>query len=275
MIPFSKPYYNKKCLNNIDLVCKENVSFIKNCEELLVSKYDFPHCILTTSCTHALEMMAMILDIGHNDEVIIPSYTFVSTANAFVKFGATIKCIDSLKDNPNIDPKKIEEMITKKTKALVIVHYAGSACNMEEITKICKKHNIFLLEDAAQAINSYYNKKALGTFGILSAFSFHSTKNINCGEGGLLVINDKKLINKSHIICDKGTNRYDFSIGKIDKYQWIDKGSSYPMSELNAAYLYYQLENIDDIINERKEIWEYYQNNLKYIESKNICKLSI
>ena len=274
MLPFSKPYYNKQCLEDIKNASINNISYIDKCETFLTNKYKFPHCILTTSCTHALEMMAMILDIGNSDEVLIPSYTFVSTANAFVKFGASIKCVDSFKDNPNIDPDKIEKAITKKTKALVIVHYAGVACDMDKISSICKKHNIILLEDAAQAINSYYKGNALGTFGLLSAFSFHSTKNINCGEGGLLVINDKSLIDKARVIYEKGTNRYKFTNGVINKYEWISKGSSYPLSNINAAYLFSQLVNIDSIIDNRKILWNYYKNNLQYIKNKNICKLS-
>ncbi len=274
MLPFSKPYYNKQCLEDIENASINDISYIDKCETFLTNKYKFPHCILTTSCTHALEMMAMILDIGIGDEVLIPSYTFVSTANAFVKFGASIKCIDSCKDNPNIDPDKIEKAITKKTKALVIVHYAGSACDMDKISFICKKHNIILLEDAAQAINSYYKGKALGTFGLLSAFSFHSTKNVNCGEGGLLVVNDTSLIGKARVIYEKGTNRYEFTNGTINKYEWIAKGSSYPLSNINAAYLYSQLLNIDAIINERKNLWDYYKSNLQDIENKKICKLS-
>ena len=172
--------------------------------------------------------------------------------------------------NPNIDINKIEENITNKTKALVVVHYAGWSCNMEKVKLLCEKHNIYLLEDVAQAINSYYDGKPLGSFGILSAFSFHSTKNINCGEGGMLVVNDNNLISKSHIVCDKGTNRYDFLNNKINKYEWIDRGSSYPISEINAAYLYGQLLGIDEIINKRKILWMIYKENLIFINNKNI-----
>lgn len=273
LISFSTPYFDSECLKHIEIASINNVSYINKCEMLLNTKYNFPHSILTTSCTHSLEMMAMLLDIKEGDEVIVPSYTFVSTANAFVKFGAVIKCIDSEKDNPNIDPLKIEQEITDKTKALVIVHYGGWGCKMEKIVEICEKNNIYLLEDAAQAINSYYKNNALGSYGILSAFSFHSTKNINCSEGGLLVINDERLIDKAHIICDKGTNRYEFSKGKVEKYEWVSKGSSYPMGNLNAAYLYPQLVNIDEIINKRKELWEYYKKELSFIEKKEIGKL--
>ena len=273
ILSFSTPYFDSECLKHIEIASTNNVSYINKCEVLLNTKYNFPHSILTTSCTHALEMMAMLLDISEGDEILVPSYTFVSTANAFVKFGATIKCIDSNKNNPNIDSNQIEKAITKKTKALVVVHYGGWACDMDKIVEICKKKNIYLLEDAAQAIHSYYKNKPLGSFGILSAFSFHETKNINCGEGGLLVINDKKLMGKAHIICDKGTNRYEFSKGKIDKYEWVGKGSSYPLSNINAAYLFPQLVNIDSIIQHRKQLWECYKKKLIFLEEKEIGKL--
>ena len=275
MINFSEPYYSKNCLKYIENGIINNVLYNKKCEDLLNKKYDFKHSILTTSCTHSLEMMAMILNIGYGDEILVPSFTFVSTANAFIKFGATVKCIDSEKNNPNIDANQIKKNISKKTKALVIVHYAGWSCDMNKIVEICKKYNIYLLEDAAQAINCYYKNRPLGTFGVLSAFSFHSTKNINCGEGGLLVINDIKLIEKAHIICDKGTNRYDFLNNKINKYEWIDRGSSYPLSNINACYLYEQLIHIDIIIENRKLLWKTYKKNLKVLENNDLfflCK---
>lgn len=273
-IPFNIPNYDEKFLDNISNHFVSNVSFIKKCQDLVKEKYNFNNTIFTTSCTHSLEMMAMILNIGTGDEVIIPSYTFVSTANAFVKFGASVKCIDSIQNDPMMDIDNIEKQISSKTKAIVVVHYGGNSCNMIKIKDICEKYNIYLLEDAAQAINSYYNGIPLGSFGILSAFSFHSTKNINCGEGGMLVINDETLVNKARIICDKGTNRYDFLNNIISKYQWIDKGSSYPMSELNAAYLYQQLVEIDNITNKRKELWRIYYKRLTMIVNKgaHICK---
>jgi len=272
MIPYTTQCYYEESIEYIRDMAINNTSYIKKCEQLVEEKYKFPHTIFTTSCTHSLEMMAMILGLGEGDEVLIPSYTFVSTANAFVKFGATIKCVDSQGDNPNIDPDQIEKLINKNTKALVVVHYGGWACDMEKIREICKKNNIYLLEDAAQAINSYYNNKPLGTFGIMSAFSFHSTKNIGCGEGGMLVINDISLINKARIIYDKGTNRYDFKQGKIDKYEWIGVGSSYSMGEINAAYLYPQLKKIQEITEKRKKIWEYYYDTLK--EYSDIAQVS-
>ena len=216
-ILFNNPNYNKKYITHITDHCENNISYIKKCKDIVKKKYNFENVIFTTSCTHALEMMAMILNIGDGDEVIIPSYTFVSTANAFVKFGASIKCVDSLPNNPMINLDDIENVITDKTKAIVVVHYAGQSCDMNKLMDICDKYNIYLLEDAAQAINSYYLNKPLGSFGILSAFSFHYTKNVNCGEGGMLVINDKDLVSKANIVCDKGTNRYDFLNKQISK----------------------------------------------------------
>ena len=274
MLKYNNSYFDKECLKNIEDHFKNNISYIKKCEDFLKKKYNFEHVILTTSCTHSLEMMAMILDIGNGDEVIVPSYTFVSTANAFVKFGAKIKLIDSCEENPNIDLDKIEESITEKTKALVVVHYGGWSPDMNRLKKICKDKNIYLLEDAAQAIDCYYDSKPSGSFGILSAFSFHNTKNIHCGEGGLLVINDKKLISKARIILDKGTNRYDFTNKKVDKYEWLNLGSSYTLSEINAAFLFQQIINMNSIINKRKKIWKLYEKELKFIEEKGLGKLS-
>lgn len=273
MISFTEPVYSKKSLECIQKHFGEKVSYKKKVIKLVKDRWKFNHVILTTSCTHALEAMAMILNIGPGDEVLIPSYTFVSTANAFVKFGASVKCIDSKKDNPNIDEEKICSSITSKTKALVIVHYAGVACEMEKIVKICKDNNIYLLEDAAQAINSYHKDIPLGSFGIMSAFSFHSTKNIGCGEGGMLVINDSKLIDKAEIIVEKGTNRHNFLSGKIDKYEWIDKGSSYPMAEINAAFLYPQLCEIDQVTEKRKIVSNYYHLNIS--ENLNFQKCDL
>jgi dTDP-4-amino-4,6-dideoxygalactose transaminase len=266
-IPFTKEIYTENSIDCIKDHHENGISYKQKATNFIKDKWGFEHVILTTSCTHALEAMAMILNIGPEDEVLIPSYTFVSTANAFVKFGASVKCIDSKKDNPNIDEDKILEEITEKTKALVVVHYGGWACNMDKIVKICEEKEIYLLEDAAQAINSYYKTsegifKPLGIFGVMSAFSFHRTKNIGCGEGGMLVINDKKLIDNAEVVVEKGTNRHSFIMGKIDKYEWIDKGSSYPLAELNACFLYPQLVEIDKITEKRKEIWKYYYDNL-------------
>ncbi len=278
-ILFNKPYFNDKCLEHIKQTFENNTQsgdgvFSKKIYDFLKNKYNFNNALLTTSCTHSLEMMAMLLNIKDGDEIIIPSYTFVSTANAFVKFGANIIFVDSCDDNPNIDPDKIIDKITEKTKALCIVHYAGWGCDMDKIVDICEKYNIVLLEDAAQAIHSYYKNKPLGSFGAMSAFSFHETKNINCGEGGLLVINDDKFIDRAEVIREKGTNRNKFFKGEVTKYQWIDKGSSYLLSDINAAYLYCQFEEIDCIMEKRKNVWEKYYEELNKIQNKDFitCK---
>jgi len=268
-IPFNVPLHSEKYLENINDHFNNNVSYTQKCIKYMKDKYNFNNVIFTTSCTHSLEMMAMILNIGKGDEVIVPSYTFVSTANAFVKFGATIKCVDSNTDHPNIDITNIEKHFTKKTKALVVVHYAGQCCDLTQLKCICERNNIYLLEDAAQAINSYYNNKPLGSFGVLSAFSFHGTKNLNSGEGGMLVINDDNFVRKAHIVCDKGTNRYEFLNNEVTKYEWVDKGSSYPISEINSAYLYEQLLFVDDITNKRKQLWDYYKTRLSFIQDNN------
>ena len=219
--------------------------------------------LMTTSCTDALEMAAILLNIESGDEVIVPSYTFVSTANAFVLRGAKIVFADSEPLHPNIDAKKIEPLINKNTKAIVIVHYAGVACDMASIRALSDFYNIPIIEDAAQAVDSYYYKEPLGGLGTLGAFSFHETKNIISGEGGLLIINDESLINRSEIIREKGTNRSAFFRGETDKYGWVDIGSSFLPSDIVSAYLFAQLENLNEIQNKRMEIWGRYQNNLK------------
>lgn len=240
-----------------------NGQFTKKCQNFFTEKYGFKKSLLTTSCTDALEMCALLINIKEGDEVIMPSYTFVSTANPFVLRGAKIVFADSCWNNPNIDPNTIEALITENTKAIVVVHYAGIACNMEAIMAIAHKHKLFLIEDAAQAIDSFYKGKALGSFGHLSSFSFHETKNIISGEGGLLAINDKTLIDRAEIIWEKGTNRTAFFRGEVDKYGWVDIGSSFLPSEVIAAFLYAQLENIDLIQNRRKKIWFKYYEGLK------------
>jgi len=266
-IPFNKPFFSEDCLTNIretysNVIQSGDGIFSRRIYDFFSSTYGFNKSLLTPSCTASLEMMAMLLNITPDDEIIIPSFTFVSTANAFVKFGAKIVFVDSCSDNPNIDPEKIQQCITSKTKALCIVHYAGIGCDMDKIVEICSLNNIILLEDAAQAIHSFYKGKPLGSFGDLSAFSFHETKNINCGEGGLLVINNPKYIERAEIIREKGTNRTAFFGGKVDKYQWIDIGSSYLLSDINAAYLYPQCKNIINIIDKRQKLWFRYRKNL-------------
>ncbi|MFN8238009.1 MAG: dTDP-4-amino-4,6-dideoxygalactose transaminase, partial [Chitinophagales bacterium] len=267
MIPFNKVYLSGNEIKYItDAANSGKLSgdgnFTKRCHEYFEKEYSFLKVLLTTSCTHALEMAALLLDIQPGDEVIVPSFTFVSTANAFALRGASIVFADSLSNNPNIDPKEIERLITLKTKAIAIVHYAGFACDMEAIMAIANKHQIPVVEDAAQAIDSYYDGKPLGSFGDLAAFSFHDTKNIICGEGGLLVINKEKYIQRAEIIREKGTNRTQFFKGEVDKYGWVDIGSSYLPSEINAAFLLAQLENLRKIQDKRTEIWNTYYKEL-------------
>ena len=220
------------------------------------------------SCTAALEISAILLNIKPGDEVIMPSFTFVSTANAFVLRGAKIVFVDIDEKTLNIDVKQIEEKITKKTKAVVVVHYAGISCEIEKIKKITEKKKIALIEDAAQAILSKFKGKPLGSFGDLATISFHETKNIHCGEGGALLINNKKFIQRAKVIRDKGTNRDDFNKKIVKKYSWVDIGSSYCLSEINAAFLYTQLKQARDITNKRIKIWNIYNNFFKKLEIK-------
>lgn len=243
-----------------------NHHFSKQCNKFFKEKYHFKQNLLTTSCTDALEMTALLLEIKEGDEIIIPSYTFSSTANAFILKGAHIVFADSYSNNPNINPAAIEELITPKTKAIVVVHYAGIACDMDIILAIAKKHNLLVIEDAAQAIDSYYKNKPLGSIGDLAAFSFHQTKNIVCGEGGMLVVNNPKFAERAEIIWEKGTNRASFIRGEIKKYEWVDVGASYLLSDVLAAYLYAQLEQLGQIQAKRKKIWDYYFTHLNNLE---------
>jgi dTDP-4-amino-4,6-dideoxygalactose transaminase len=247
--------------------------FTKKCNQYFEQTLGFPKVLLTTSCTDALEMAAILIDLQPGDEVIMPSYTFVSTANAFVLRGAKLVFADSYKGNPNMDADTIEALITPKTKAIVPVHYAGIACDMGKIMAIAAKHNLFVIEDAAQAIDSFYTmpdgtKKSLGTIGHLGAFSFHETKNIISGEGGLLSINDERFMKRAEIIREKGTNRSSFFRGEVDKYGWVDIGSSFLPSDIIAAFLYAQLENMEAIQNKRRQIWERYWNGLSDLAAK-------
>jgi dTDP-4-amino-4,6-dideoxygalactose transaminase len=270
-IGFNKPYTSGKEFEYIaEAVSSKHLSgngkFTKACQEYLAKKYGFHKCLLTTSCTDALEMAAILINIQPGDEVIMPSYTFVSTANAFVLFGAKIVFVDSGEENPNIDAGRLEQLITKKTKAIVAVHYAGIACDMDTIMDIAERHNLFVIEDAAQAIDSFHTgkngKKALGSIGHLAAFSFHETKNIISGEGGMLVVNDTRFEKRSEIIWEKGTNRCSFYRNEVDKYGWVDIGSSFLPSEITAAFLLAQLEAIEDIQATRKKHWERYYTGL-------------
>jgi dTDP-4-amino-4,6-dideoxygalactose transaminase len=278
MLTFNKPYFSGKESNYInDSVSSGHISgngkYTQLCHNFFQRKFGFNHCLLTTSCTDALEMASILIDIQPGDEVIMPSYTFVSTANAFVLRGAKIVFCDCRKDHPGIDEDLIESLITNKTKAIVPVHYAGVACDMDKIMDLANKYNLFVVEDAAQAIDSYYTGKdgitrPLGSIGHLAAFSFHETKNIISGEGGLLVINDKKFKERAEIIWEKGTNRSAFFRGEVNKYGWVDVGSSFLPSDLIAAFLYAQLENLEDIQNKRKAIWETYFKGLKQLQDK-------
>jgi dTDP-4-amino-4,6-dideoxygalactose transaminase len=239
-------------------------NFTKRCHEWFEKKLGCKKAFLTTSCTHALEMTAILMDIKDGDEVIMPSYTFVSTANAFVLRGAIIVFVDIKPDTMNIDETKIESAITSKTKVIVPVHYAGVACEMDTIMDIANRHNIFVVEDAAQGMMSSYKGKALGTIGHFGTFSFHETKNYtSAGEGGLLIINDDKFIHRAEIIREKGTNRSQFFKGMVDKYSWVDIGSSYLMNDVSAAYLWGQLEKADEINENRLNSWNTYYENLK------------
>jgi dTDP-4-amino-4,6-dideoxygalactose transaminase len=278
MIPYNKPSiignelsYIKEAIETGKL--SGDGPFTFKCHKFFEEKYDFPKVFLTTSCTHALEISALLAGIKPGDEVIMPSYTFVSTANAFVLRGAKIVFADCEEQTPNIDAGKLEELINERTKAVVVVHYSGVACDMDVINALAKKHNLFVIEDAAHAIDSFYKGKPLGSFGQFSAFSFHETKNIVAGEGGMFVINDLSFKNRTEIIREKGTNRSSFYRGEVDKYGWIDIGSSYLPSELIAAFLYGQLEVIDKIQNKRKEIWNEYYQGLQTLEEAGLLKL--
>ncbi|MGZ3943154.1 MAG: dTDP-4-amino-4,6-dideoxygalactose transaminase [Bacteroidia bacterium] len=275
LIPFNKPYMTGKETDYItEAVASGKISgdgmFTKKCHAFFEEKYGFKKVLLTTSCTDALEMAAILLDIKEGDEVIIPSYTFVSTVNAFVLRGAKIVFADSGADNPNLDVTKIEALITPKTKVIVPVHYAGIACDMDVIMKLAEKYNLYVVEDAAQAIDSFYKGRPLGSIGHLAAFSFHETKNIISGEGGMLAINDERFIKRAEIIREKGTNRSAFFRGEIDKYGWVDIGSSFLPSDIIAAFLYAQIEKLDDIQKKRKSIWDHYEKELNHLSGKGI-----
>lgn len=270
---FNIPYLSGKEKEYVSqAIDSRNISgdgiFTKKCQALFENVFGFKKTFLTTSCTDALEMAAILLNVKAGDEVIVPSFTFVSTANAFLLRGAKIVFADSCSDSPNMDADKLESLITKNTKVILVMHYAGFACDMEKIMNVANKHNLYVVEDAALALGTNYKGKPLGSFGHLSAFSFHETKNISCGEGGMLVVNDEQFIKRAEIIREKGTNRSAFFRGEIDKYGWTDIGSSFLPSDLLAAYLYAQLEAFDFIQNSRMKIWNLYYDGLK--ESKNI-----
>ena len=263
--------YMKQAIDN-HKICGDGV-FTKKCNEWLENKFNANKVLLTTSGTSALEMAALLCDINPGDEVILPSFTFSSTANAFVLQGAKLVFVDIRKDTMNIDETKIEEAITDKTKVICVVHYAGVACEMDTIMDIARKHNLLVVEDAAQGVMSYYKGKVLGTIGDFGCYSFHETKNYSMGEGGAILINNDSYFERAEIIREKGTNRSRFYRGQVDKYTWVDKGSSYLPSELNAAYLWSQLEVADEINNNRLSTWNRYYEALKPYADKGIIEI--
>lgn len=282
-IPFNKPHLagheTDYIMNAIESgVTRGNGAYTKKCHTFFEERYGFKKCLLTTSCTDALEMAAILCNIGPGDEVIVPSYTFVSTALAFVRQGATIRFADSETTTPNIDVAKIESLISSKTKVIVPVHYAGMACDMDAIMEIAQRHNLLVVEDAAQAVDSFYTGKdgrarPLGSIGHFGCFSFHETKNLIAGEGGMLVVNDERFIARAEIIWEKGTNRSQFFRGEIDKYGWVDTGSSFLPSDMVAAFLYAQLEKLDEIQDKRKSHWQAYWNALRPLADKGLFEL--
>lgn len=281
MIDFNIPPFLGKELEYIQEVIINNKKlcgdgpFTKKCNTWLEDKFNIHKALLTTSCTHALEMAAILADIKPGDEVIAPSFTFVSTVNAFVLRGATIVFVDIRPDTMNIDERLIEGAITDKTRAIVPVHYAGVSCEMDKIMEIAKKYNLYVIEDAAQGVMSTYKGKALGAIGDFGAYSFHETKNYTMGEGGALLIQNRDYIERAEIIREKGTNRSKFFRGQVDKYSWVDIGSSYLPSELNAAYLFAQLEEAEKINNDRLSAWNLYYEGLKDLEDKGFIELPV
>lgn len=283
MIPFNKPSIVGKELEYI----RESINlgkisgdgkFTNLCQSFFQERYCFRKVLLTTSCTDALEMAAILLDIKDGDEVIIPSFTFVSTANAFALRGAKITFVDSEISHPNMKVNDIEPLITSKTKALVVVHYAGVSVNMQEIKRLAEKYGLYIVEDAAQAVDSYFKDEngdslPLGSIGHLAAFSFHETKNVICGEGGMLVVNDPSFIHRAEVIREKGTNRSAFFRGEVNKYGWVDIGSSFLPSEMLAAFLFGQLEKLEIVQSKRIAIYERYYNGLSFLNSTKLLKL--
>ena len=280
-IGFNKPYLTGKEAHYLyQAVLSGKISgdglFTKKCHQWLEEKYGFPKVLLTTSCTDALELAALLLRIEPGDEVIIPSYTFVSTANAFALRGAKIRFVDSRNDHPGMDEDKIEEVINEKTKAIIPVHYAGVASDMDKINALASRYNLKVVEDAAQAIDAYYigkdGRKPLGACGDLGCFSFHETKNIMAGEGGMLAIQNQEYAARAEILREKGTNRSAFFRGQVDKYNWVDIGSSFLPSDIIAAFLFAQLENLEDIQARRLSIWNRYNQNLEALEKAGYLK---
>ena len=271
MIEFNRPPVTGKEIEyiqeaiRIGKLCGDG-SFTKKCSAWLQDHFQVKHALLTTSCTHALEMSSYLCGIAPGDEVIMPSFTFVSTADAFVLRGARIVFVDIRPDTMNLDETKIEDAITEKTKAIVPVHYAGVGCEMDKIMQIADKYGLKVVEDAAQGVNAYYKGRALGTIGHFGCYSFHETKNYSMGEGGALLFNDEAYLERAEILREKGTDRSKFFRGQIDKYTWVDYGSSYLPSDMNAAYLYAGLEAVDEINSKRLQIWNYYDSQLRCLK---------
>jgi len=279
-IPFNRPFIVGK---ELDYIAKSvlnghisgNGPFTKKCQALMEEKFKAKKILLTHSCTAALEMAAMLCGVGPGDEVLLPSFTFVSTANAFHLWGAKLVFVDIREDTFNIDETKIAEAITDSTKVIVPVHYAGVSCEMDTIMDIARRHEVYVVEDAAQGVNAKFKRQYLGTIGDLGAYSFHETKNFICGEGGAIAINNKKFIERAEVIWEKGTNRTKFFRGEVDKYTWVDIGSSYLPSDLLAAFLYAQLENMDKINRRRHKIFDYYYQALTPLGEREILRLPI
>ena len=278
MIPFNKTYSSGRELLYIEEVIRSGKTgaggdYSHRCVEYFEKKYGFIKCFLTNSCTAALEVAALLCQLEKDDEVIIPSYSYVTSANAFALFGAKPVFADSNFDNPNIDHDKIESLVTSKTKAIIVMHYGGISCNMKKIMDIAERNHLFVIEDNASGIDSYYQKRPLGSIGQFGAVSFHETKNISAGEAGLLIVNDEKYISSAEMIIEKGTNKMDFIRGLKNKYEWTTIGSSFAPSEITAACLFAQLENMDVVQNKRKSIWQRYYDKLKPLSAKAYFKL--
>lgn len=279
-IPFNKPYMTGEEVGNITSAYSNGVlsgdgPFTKRCHQWLEKNTNSHKALLTHSCTAALEMAAILLDIGPGDEVIMPSYTFVSTANAFVIQGGIPVFVDIRSDTLNIDETRIESAITSKTRAIVVVHYAGVPCEMDVIMEIARRRGLLVIEDAAQGVMSTYKGRPLGSIGDLGCYSFHETKNVICGEGGALLVNNPLYAERAEVIREKGTNRSLFFRGQVDKYTWVDRGSSYLPSELNAAFLYAQLQAAQDITNRRLALWNHYHQSFEILESKGLIRRPI
>ena len=277
-IPFNKPYFAGKEVQNIVNAAyyghlSGNGAFTKMCHYFFEERWGFKKTYMTTSCTDAIEMAALLMDLKEGDEVILPSFTFVSTTSPFILRGANLVFVDSRTDHPNMDMDKVEELITDKTKVLLVMHYGGVAVDMDKAVALAKKYNLILIEDVAHAIDSYYKGKALGTFGDFAVFSFHETKNVSSGEGGMLAVNNELYINSADIIWDKGTNRAAFERGEVDQYEWVGLGASYMPSDMISGMLYAQLENMEEIQKKRIQIWDRYFKNLTVLEEKHLAQI--